>query len=241
MLKNETLENIFQLLSRKYPEKISSRLEMEVWNNEVSLLESRLMMAFSLNSSWLEGPKFPSLPRLESINSTMSTSHVRQARLLVEHFIMDCVSSDAPQADIFPFREFMSKLLEFKSLITQDPALRIFYMRCSVSLRERVPCEPFSIAVLPSDVEKKAAWHKNYGFYSSILGLSEFNGNELSSLKFDKAWVERDEGVMLMLFSYLLKTKQRSRLSQLLPISIGIEKYHPTIKGVNLSVRSMLK
>ena len=182
MLKNEMLENVFQLLARVYPTEMASRLDMEVWNNEVSMLESRLILAFTLQKKWLEGPRFPSFSRFESENSVMTLGDLRQAGVFIERFIMETVSSPNEKEELFPFREVLSRLLLFKSSITQDPALRVFYKNCGEMISSKDEFETPNISILPSNPKRKSVWYKNYGFYCSILKVAQFDGGELPSL-----------------------------------------------------------
>lgn len=243
MLKNSILKQVFYLLAKKYPDSsgIKNRIERGMWLDEISQLESRLFLAASIHRKWFSGPKNAAFNATKSKSPELTLSDIKQAKLFLEQYIVSVTSKKTESIDIFPFKEVISDILSFRAKVTEDPGLRMFFKLSCRGVENQGSSQHPNISMLPKSSKKRAMWYKFYGLYASLMGAVHFEENLLQTLEFNKAWLKDDEGVVLLLFSYVIIHAKYERISNVYLMSKSLEEEFPTLLNINIAMKNLLK
>jgi hypothetical protein len=244
MSNKSVLDEIKTILSRPYPDvsKIRSSVERRLWRSAIDNLEGRLVFACVLrNKAWLSGPKDMSFLKNVELG-VMGHQHVNQARLLMEQYIVSFASKKYDSVEVFPFKEIMIELLRFKASLEMDPALNLLFRKAgsalSLSGQEEYPAP----IIIQTAGMSSLAWYKYYAFYSVLLGVVNFNSELLKRMAFDPSWVNDDESVIIMLFSYAVSSNQSQlMLPRLAASSERVLQNNPTFKPIHFAIKALIQ
>lgn len=247
MASDTLLESVSDLLSRAYPDPtmITSKVEIGLWLSALEDLESRLLLLGMMRKlDHKHQTRSMQMLRLKSEQSVMTYMHLRQAKLWVEQDMVQFASRPSKPSMAFPWRELLSDLLLFKAELTQDPALKRLLMMSHDALsakNSQAVSILDGISVLPGSDEKRRTWYKYYGYYVAILELIRFDTPLLRELVFQKSWLDIDENMILLLYSYAIRSnKLEENRSRLQIESERLLENHPALKPVHHAMKAFL-
>lgn len=239
------LESVSDLLSRAYPDPtmITSKVETGLWLSALEDLESRLLLLGMMRKfDHKHQTRSMQMLRLKSEQPVMTYMHLKQAKLWIEQDMVQFASRPSKLATAFPWRELLSDLLLFKAELTRDPALKrlLVMSHNALSGSETKEASLFNgISALPGSDEKRRLWYKYYGYYVAILGLVQFDAPLLRNLVFKKSWLELDENMVLLLYSYAIRAnKLEENRSRLQIESERLLEHHPALKPVHHAMKA---
>lgn len=239
------LESVSDLLSRAYPDPtmITSKVEISLWLSAVEDLESRLLLLGMMRKlDHKHQTRSMQMLRLKSEQSVMTYMHLRQAKLWVEQDMVQFASRPNKTSVVFPWREILSDLLLFKATLTRDPGLKkLLVMSHEAMSSSTIQESSFlsGISALPGSDEARRNWYKYYGYYVAILGLIRFEAPLLRELVFQKSWLDVDENMMLLLYSYAIRANKLEESRSRLQIeSERLLENHPALKPVHHAMKA---
>ena len=185
----------------------------------------------------MDGPK-EKLP-LNSGDDKLTSAALEKVIQWLDFYIINEISSPSDVTPNFPLRETMSKFFHIKSLMESHPTFRSMYMNMKDTVLKKETHTMPLLTMIPTRGLRPMHYYLNRAMYDDLTGFSDFPGEEIKRVSFQKDWFEKSELISFIFYIFSVRYDNNKNLHKIIHEAGRAEDNFPQLIALNKALSAL--